>query len=411
MAAKPTALVFAHPFEGRTSYFLAGLSHFYDLEIYFVTNKRFRFAWQIFYKWQYSKDAKFVSCQSLAQLDAIEKKYNAAFLFLEAYHFFLPWPLGQKEILASIHRIGALTKNIFWFEIGERQYFTFGRPEFWDSVKAVIKGQVFKKQYEHILKDPQKVSLFQDPKLASYPELVEENAVLDLEKYRSKVLPFPFTPTITDLARYDLSRYEKAYDWAANTRTVGNGLMRFEVIQTLEKNLPDKYSHSIEYHNVKHAVNLPKQSRPRDIYLTPHIGRALFKAKFGKYFYAQPLYWHNLVRSRCYLGLGFTFSSLRTADVWGAGSVLVNFSFEKCDYGVPVEDGFNYVSLGERDEMSLDLSTFKPEFGQRICQIMEQILSDRKKQELIIKNQLATFNEYFISPQQFVKKIFIEKIK
>jgi hypothetical protein len=408
MNIKPKALVFAHPFEGRTSYFLAGLSHFYQLDIYFTTSKRFRFAWQTFYKWQYCNDIKFFRCKNLDQLHALEKKYDAAFLFLESYYQFLPWPLGQKEILESIKIIKQQAKNIFWLEIGERQFFTFGEPEFWNSITMVIKGQVFKKEYEHLLKNPAKISLFQDAKLVEYPELVRQNQILDLEKYRHKIIPFPFTPTITDLAKYNWQNHPKIYDWAANTRTVGNGQMRFQVIEYLEKSLPAKYSHSIEYHNVRHALN--SEPKDFDIYLTPFLGKWLFKANYGKYFYAQPLYLHNLLRSRCYLALGFTFSSLRTADAWGAGNVLINFSFDKCDYGIPVEDGYNYISIGERDEMSLDLNTFKSEFGPYIRERFEEILGDRIKQQKIVKNQRKIFEEYFLTPTLFVKKIFIEKI-
>jgi len=34
----------------------------------------------------------------------------------------------------------------------------------------------------------------------------------------------------------------------------------------------------------------------------------------------------------------------------------------------------------------------------------------KKKQKEIIKNQVKTYREYFITPAQFIKKIFIEKI-
>lgn len=409
--SKPTALVFAHPFEGRTSYFLAGLSRFYKLKIYYNWNKRFRFALQVFYKWQYSSDAEFIRCDSLEEFNRIEEKYDAAFLFLESYHHFLPWPLGHQEILNSVKQVRRLVKDVFWLEIGERQYFTFGRPEFWDLISGVIKGQVFKKEFEYILKDPKKISLFQDPRLVEYPILAEENALLDLDKYRSKIIPFPFTPTITDLAKYSWKDHPKIYDWAANTRTVGNGLLRCAVIQVLEQQLPDKYSHSIEYHNFRHASNLPANERPFDIYLTPRIGKWLFKIKYGKYFYAQPLYLHNLLYSRCYLGLGWSFSSLRTADAWGAGSVLINFSMEKCDYGIPMIDGYNYVSIGERDEMTEDNRHFKSEFSEMIVGKVFSILIDRERQQLVVKNQLQIYNEYFSTPKQFVKKIFMDKIR
>jgi hypothetical protein len=56
--SKKRALVLATPFEGRISYFLAGLSFYYDLDIYFAPSKRFKFALQSFYRWQYNMREK-----------------------------------------------------------------------------------------------------------------------------------------------------------------------------------------------------------------------------------------------------------------------------------------------------------------------------------------------------------------
>ena len=99
MTAQPTALAFAHPFEGRTSYFLAGLSHFYQLDIYYTPSKRFRFAWQTFYRWQYSKDICFIKTESLDDVFQSSLKYEAAFIFREAVEIFHSWLEKQDEIL------------------------------------------------------------------------------------------------------------------------------------------------------------------------------------------------------------------------------------------------------------------------------------------------------------------------
>ena len=76
-----------------------------------------------------------------------------------------------------------------------------------------------------------------------------------------------------------------------------------------------------------------------------------------------------------------------------------------------MEDGYNYVSIGERDEMTEDNIHFKEEFTAAVTSKLENILNNSKKQQEIIKNQLEIYNQYFITPQQFVKKIFMEKIK
>jgi hypothetical protein len=89
---------------------------------------------------------------------------------------------------------------------------------------------------------------------------------------------------------------------------------------------------------------------------------------------------------------------------------MINFSHKKFDYGLPMEDGVNYVSIGERDEMTDDNEQIKPEYIPGIIDKIEQILSDTKKQAEIIKNGKEIFNQYYSSPKQFVEQVFISKI-
>ena len=75
-----------------------------------------------------------------------------------------------------------------------------------------------------------------------------------------------------------------------------------------------------------------------------------------------------------------------------------------------MQDDYNYVSIGERDEMTDDNESIRPEFIPGIISKIESILGDGKKQAEIVKNGKAVFQEYYSSPKQFVKKVFIERL-
>lgn len=408
---KPKAYALVQPFEGRISYLLAGLSHFYELEVYYLTSKRFRFKWQMFYKNQYAKDVKFFHCGGMEEILGLQKTYDAGFFQVEVFHTFFARFECNDETLGFFRKIRGRFRQIFWLELGEQQWFQFGREEFWDLIDYCIKGQVFKKEYSHLLKDIQKVGLFQPPGHVNYANMVKENLAFDMEKYRGKILPFPFTPSIAQTKDLRGLAQQKIYDISANTRTYGQGALRFAILKMILAKLPKNFVYAFDFDDQGMSTNLPKALQPFDLYLKfGQLGKLLFKLKYGQYFYPSPRYVHNLSRSKCYLGLGWTFSSFRTADAWGAGTVLINFSFEKCDYGIPVEDGYNYISIGERNEMTDDNIHFKPQFADAIMSKVQAILSDSQKQKQIIQNGYKTYEEYFSSPKQFAKKIIIEKI-
>ena len=407
---KPKAIVFAHPFEGRTSYFLAGLSHFYELIIYYNASKRFRFSFQVFYKWQYAGDVKFIKCNSPDEVLDAEGSFDAAFVFVESMFEHLKWFEGQAEITEFVKKLKKRVGKLVWMEIGEHQWFMVPEDPFWETVDYVVKGQVFRPEYEHLMHDLSRIHLFQGKLPEEHQRLKVGNLKFEMGKWRHKILPLPFTPCITEQKSLDWPGVDRIYDFSGNTRTFGNGLLRYDVIKAIKEGLENEFRYSFEFDPIGQVTNLSEDKKPNDIYLKPYIGKLLFKLKYGRFFYPQPLYVHNLSKTRVYLGLGFTFSSLRTADVWGSGSVLVNFSLAKCDYGIPVEEGKHYISIGERDEMTDDNVVFKKEYSEQVVEKVRDILKDRDRQNEIIGNQYKLYREYFSSPEQFVKKIFIEKI-
>ena len=244
------------------------------------------------------------------------------------------------------------------------------------------------------------------------PTIVAENMQFDFKKYRSKILPVPYVPSITKPEDLNFSRQSKIYDLVANTRTYGNGTLRYGLIKEIQNRLNPKFLYSFDYDNKGWETNLEDSQREFDPYLikTGQLGKLFFKLKYGTYFYPQELYLHNLARAKCFLALSWVLLSFRTADCWGAGVVMINFSHKKFDYGIPMEDGVNYISIGERDEMTDDNELIKPEFIPGIIDKIESILANAKQQGEIIKNGRAIFNEYYASPKQFVKKILIEKV-
>ncbi len=413
MNSKPKALVFVSPFEGARGYFLAGLSHFYKLDIYYTISRRFRFISQIFHSWAYSGDQKFFKYNNLEKLLNAPSGYDAVFIHVNTLTPFFGWYENQEEITEFVLKMKEKGKKIYWLDIGENQYHATSKPAFWDNIDFCLKGQVFKKEYEDIFFNEEKVSLFMGKDVMESQIMIEENKKFDFDKYRHKILPCPYVPSITKPKDLDFSSKEKIYDIAANTRTYGNGALRYRMILEIQKRLNQKYTYSFDYDNKGWETNLPKEKRVFDPYLikAAKLGKLLFKFKYGTYFYPQPLYLHNLARSKCFFAPSWVLLSFRNADAWGAGTVLINFSHKKFDYGIPMEDGYNYVSIGERDEMTDDNENLKPEFIPGIIEKVESILSDSKKQQEIIKNGHAIFEEYYSSPKQFVKKIFIDKIQ
>lgn len=412
ISAKPKALAFVSPFEGARGYFLAGLSHFYRLDVYYNVSRRFRFKWQIFHKWAYASDVRFFKYDCLNELLNAPAGYDAVFIHPNALTPFFGWYENQQEMTEFVLLMKEKGKKIYWLDMGENQYHVTSNGQFWDNIDACLKGQVFKKEYEPIFFDKQKVALFQGKDVMENPVIVADNMQFNFEKYRHKILPCPYVPSITKPKDLNFFNQPKIYDIAANTRTYSNGLLRYRLIKEIQKKLDKKYIYSFDYDDKGWETNLPKSQQPFDPYLikTAKVGKLWFKLKYGAYFYPQALYLHNLARAKCFFAPAWCLLSFRNADCWGAGCVLINFSAKKFNYGLPMEDGVNYVSIGERDEMTDDNESIKPEFIPGIVSKVEELLGNQKKQEEIIKNGKIIFNEYYSSPNKFVKKVFIDKV-
>lgn len=391
---------------------MAGLSHYYQLNIYYTVSRRFRFLWQIFCKWGYSGDQKFIKYSGLKELLNVASGYDAVFINIAALTPFFGWYENQKEIVDFVLRMKQKGKKIYWLDSGELQYYATSSSMFWDNIDFALKGQVFKQEYEPLFFDRKKMALFNGLDTMKSEVLIQDNQKMDFNKYRHKILPCPYVPSITKLKDLDFSNTRKIYDIAANTRTYSNGLLRYRLIMEIQKRLNPKYMYSFDYDNKGWETNLPKDRKDFDPYLisTAKLGKLLFKLRYGTYFYPQSLYLHNLARAKCFFAPAWCLLSYRNADVWGAGAVLINFSVKKFECGIPMEDGFNYISIGERDEMTDDNETIKSEFIPGIMEKIEAILGNETQQKEIIKNGWAIFNEYYSSPKQYMKKIFIDKI-
>ena len=389
---------------------MAGLSHYYQMDVYYYTTRRFRFKWQIFHPWAYERGVNFIKHNTLQEILSAPNGYDAVFIHPNALTPFFGWYENQEEMIEFVLKMKEKGKKIYWLDMGENQYHASSSPVFWDNVDFALKGQVFKKEYEGIFFDPKKMSLFMGSDVLENPVVVADNLKFDFNKYRHKILPCPYVPSITQPKDLDFASQKKVYDIVANTRTYSNGTLRYGLIKEVQNRLDKKYMYSFDYDDKGWQTNLPKSQQGFYPYLFGKMGKVLFKLKYGKYFYPQPLYLHNLARAKCFLALSWVLLSYRTADCWGAGAVMINFSHKKFDYGIPMEDGVNYVSIGERDEMTDDNEKIKPEFIPGIVEKIESLLGDEKKQKEIIKNGRAIFDEYYSSPKQYIKKVFIDKI-
>lgn len=412
LSSKPTAIAFVSPFEGARGYFLAGLSHYYELTVYYTVSRRFRFKWQIFHLWAYDTDVSFIKYDSLKELLNIPSGRDAIFIHPNALTPFFGWYENQREMTEFVLLMKQKGKKIYWLDMGENQYHVTSSSQFWDNIEVCLKGQVFKQEYESIFFDPKKVALFQGKDVMENQTIIDENQKMDFNKYRHKILPCPYVPSITRPKDLDFHNQRKIYDIVANTRTYGNGTLRYGLIREIQKRMNQKYIYSFDYDDKGRETNVPDDEGDFDPYLIKFakIGKMLFKAKYGTYFYPQEFYVHNLSRAKCFFAPAWCLLSFRNADCWGAGCVLINFSAKKFNYGLSMEDGVNYVSIGERDEMTDDNESIRPEFIPGIVEKIDSILGDEKKQAEIIKNGRAIFEEYYSSPKQFVKKVFIDKI-
>ncbi len=411
---KPKALTFISPFEGRMSYLLAGLSHYYQIDAYYCASEHFSHKWQMFYRWLYNKDIRFIRYNNTPEeMLAVPEGYDAVFVEYAMVMTFFQGSGYHDKLLAFLQKLRAKAKRMYWSEVGEHQFYMFGRPQFWEMVDGVLKFQVFKPEYNHLLKDLMQISKFQDPVLAQDAELVKENMNFEIDKYYHKIYPFPLPHSIVDNSALAWAKHRRIYDIAGNTRSGGNGALRYTVIREIQKRLDKQYTYSFDYDDKGWESNVSYWQRRLNPFYGIRkfrFGELFFRVLHYRLFYPGPLYFHNLSNAKCYLGLPWTFSSMRTADTWQAHTVLLCFSFKKCNYGIPVKDGYNYVSLGERDEITDDNVHLKGEYMPQIMDKIHAILGDERKQKEIIKNQVATYKEYCISPKQFVKKIFIEKI-
>ncbi len=417
---KPRALVVANPFEGRIGYFLAGLSHFFELEVLYIADHIFSKDSQVFYRWLYSKDVIFTKFND--PLDVFERKgaYDYFFFHSEPFNVFgnslsqkMEFFSAKEELLEYLKKVKEKIPHIYYIEMGEIFFFNFTSPDFWELVDGVIKHHVFKKEFAYLVREEAKNPTsfkYSSPYLSQNQQLMEENAVFELEKYYHKIFPLPFPPSIVEEPSSRLPLKKRLYDISGNFHIAHK--LRCSTAAAVKENLKPGQFYGMDYGafwetNKKSLKNLLCFLLIEKMKIT----RLLSKFKYGKYHYPKLLYVHTLKQAKCFLGLGLFFSSYRTADVWSYGSVLISWSHDKINYGVPLVDGYNYVSIGEREEISSNNIDLTPEHKERIVKIVSGILSDPVKQQQLVENGLKTYHEYYSSPKQMVQKIFIEKIK
>jgi len=415
---KPKALAVANLFEGRIGYLVAGLSHFFDLDVLYITNHQFSKESEIFYPWLYDAGVNFTKFVSPEQILELNKTYEFFFFDAEPFNVYRS-SNGQtpKYFESKTHMLdffGKIKKKIpkfYYIEMGEIFFFSFTSPEFWDLVDGVIKHHVFKKEFAHLVRreaqNPQNF-LFSHKDFSNEAELMKDNSIFEAENYYHKIFPLPFPPSIVDAPNSIVPLKKRLYDIAGNFHIVHK--LRCGIAQIVKDSLKPGQYYGMDYgafweSNKKVFKNLLNPLLVEKMKIT----RLLSKFKYGKYHYPKLLYVHSLKQSKSFLGLGLYYSSYRTADVWSYGSVLISWSHDKIDYGVPLIDGYNYISIGEREEISPNNKDILPQYKEKIASIVQGILQNPAKQQELINNGLKTYQEYYSSPKQMVKKIFIEK--
>jgi len=334
------------------------------------------------YLWQYDKDCRLLHCRSIDDALKIDDNYYDIIVVQDVVTKNLDKLDSRKEVLEFLKKLKKKTKKLYWFEPGEHFYFYFGSPEFWEMIDGVFKGSLFKKKYAYYIRDESLIFKYQ----WNYPphyfdKIIPENKSLMIENYYDKIIPYSYSPSITDKPALTWLTKERIYDIAGNFQ--GNSGMRFATMKMLQKRLGNKYFYSFDYGKNGHSINRRHAKNILNPFLIKkfHIGRILFHLKYGKYFYPKPLYFHNLANTKCYLGLGHYASSLRTFDAMGAGCVLLNWNMEKFEVGISLIDGYNYISIGDREKMTKDNFHLKEEYSDSIAEKVKSILDDEKKTE------------------------------
>ena len=410
----------ANPFEGRIGYFLAGLSHYFQLDVLFLTDHMFTKESQILYRWLYDSDVSFTKFEKPDDVFNLQTSYEYFFFHAEPFNVFrnsfgdkMKYFDGKEALLEYLKKVRQNIPHLYYIEMGEIFFFSFTTPKFWDLVDGVIKHHVFKKEFAYLVRreaqNPQNF-LYSSPYLAKDEDLMASNRVFEAENYYHKIFPLPFPPSIVDAPKSIAPLKNRLYDIGGNFHLVHK--LRCSVAQLIEKDIETSKTYSIDY-GTFYTTNKPRIKNLLNRFLTEpwKITRLLSKINYGKYRYPKLLYIHNLKQARCFLGLGLFYSSYRTADVWSYGGVLIAWSFDKIDYGVPLINGYNYVSIGEREEISPNNIDLQSENKEQIVRAVQGILNDPQKQQQIVNNSLKTYQEYFSSPKQMVKKIFTEKLK
>ncbi len=415
---KPKALVVANPFEGRIGYFLAGLSHYFELEVLYLTDHQFTKESQVFYRWLYDSDVSFTLCKNPNEVFEKKGTYEYFFFHADPFNVFsnslkqsLEFFKDKDDLLTYLLRVKQKIPHLYYIEMGEIFFFSFTSQKFWDMVDGVIKHHVFKKEFAYLVREEAKnpnAFKYSSTYLAKNRHLMLENSLFEAEKYYHKIFPLPFPPSIVDQPSGTVPLKNRLYDVGGNFHIAHK--LRCGVAQVIKENLKPGQTYGIDYgafweSNKKSIKNIFNSLLVEKMKLT----RLLSKIKYGKYKYPKLLYVHALKRSRCFLGLGLFYSSYRTADVWSYGSVLISWSHDKVDYGVPLVNGYNYISIGEREEISPNNIDLRPEYKEKIVDAVQKILNDPQKQQEIVENGQKTYQEFFSSPKQLVQKIFIQR--
>ena len=412
---KPKALVICHPFEARICYFLAGLSHFYQLELLYKPNKPFSKPSEVFFLWLFAKDVKFTLWHGPESPFKPGASYDAVFVHAEFFGLFSVKKLvfeDRLQVLGFLGKLRGITKKLFFMELAEFYFFLFPEPEFWQMVDGVVRCYMFKKEYAYLVreeaKNPHALHYHGGPYQGN-TALFELNKDFLVEQYYGKIYALPFPGSVVDAPKKITPLNERSHNIGANFRA--DQTTRVAVASAVVDSAQHgKLTYSMDYDN----AYFTNRRTPGNFYFSAlvkswSVERALSKIFYGKYPYVTMPYMFNLNNCRCILALGLKNRSLRNVDCWSHGAVCLDWSYEKMDCGIPMVDGYNYFSLGVREEIFPDNEHFGPGQKEKVLAKVEEILLDHKKQEELVKSQLEVYNQYYSSPANFVKKIFISK--
>lgn len=396
---KLRARVFVTPCEGRVAYFLAGLSHYFRLEILIpysdLNHKRL-------FQEYFAQDTTITPINTIEEIFSIDNEFDIFMFDGDMLLRFFDKNKERYKLDVFLQKMRRHVQKIYYIEPGEVFFFNFCDDVFWSLIDGVIKHQVFKIEHAHLLREDTDKFLYHDPKIGSDIERMDSNRVFEVEKYYAKIFPLPFPPSITEDITVNFLKNVTLYDIAGNfQKNASARIAMLDIVSQTDNKFFLDYGDTSTT-NRKHILNMFNP------YFIPNkIGKALFSIRYRRFLYPQAKYVHSLLHTKAYLGLGLFFSSYRTADVWRYKKALLAWNHEIIDYGLPMIDGENYISIGNREQMFTHNINWKDDTAKReFLNRLESILSDSNLLQKVSAGGINTFNEYFSHPKEFVKKLF-----